>query len=382
MDFTSILNDTYSLVLCFFLAVSLIALCLWYGLGWLRMGLWKDNRLPKGAEVPGGDLPSVSVVMVAHNEAEALRKSLPYLLEQDYPNYEVVVVAYTSSDDTKFVLRVCHENYSHLKPVIFERDVNMFQGKKYPLSIGIKSASKDVILLTEPDCVPSDFGWIREMMTGFTRDADIVLGYSKIVPQKGLLNLLQRYENVTFSCRYLSRALYGCPFTGTGRNLSFGRDFFFAKGGFISHYQFPEGADDLFVNRNATSKNTAVVLRPGAETVREAVADARQWRLDRRECMRSRRHYPVGQKMGLLFYPLMQLLFVLALVLLWTGGIMLWQILAGVLAVRIIWEMVCFYFLAKRFEMNRLWWAVPFFELYFLISNTFLWFTSLFGKKK
>lgn len=381
MDFSYLLNDALTLCLLIILLVSFLFLCLWYGLGWLRMGLWKDNRLPKGKDFPDKDLPSVSVVLVAHNEADALKKSLPYLLEQDYPNFEVVVVDYTSTDDTRFVLRVCSENYPNLKPVIFSRDVNMFQGKKYPLSIGIKSASKDVILLTEPNCLPSGFNWIREMMTGYAHGADIILGYSQVKPQKSLLNALERYDNVTGSARFLGRALYSVPFTGSGRNLSFGRDFFFAKGAFINQYSFPEGADDLFINRNATKKNTAVVLRNGAETIRESHPTMHSWRLERQDRMAARRHYSMAQKINLAFYPLMQMLFLASLLWLWIGGTMMWQILASVLAIRIIWELICFYFLSKYFNIKKLTYFAIFFELYFLISNTFLWLVALLRKK-
>lgn len=381
MNFSELLNDTNTLVWSLLLLISFVALCIWYGLGWLRLGLWKDNKLPKASDMKPGDMPSVSVVMVAHNEAEALKQSLPYLLEQDYPNYEVVVVDYTSTDETKFVLRVCSENYPHLKPVIFPHDVNMFHGKKYPLSIGIKSAKKDVILLTEPDCVPASFSWIAEMMTGYAHGAKIVLGYSKINAKKGLLNALERFDNIAFSVRFLGGAMHGFPFSGSGRNLSFSRDYFFSKGAFISHYSIPEGADDLFVNGNSTAGNTEVVLRKDAETVREGLPEYRLWRRERRERMSSRRHYKTEDKLRLAFYPLMQILFIVSLVLLWSGGVMLWQILAGILAVRILWESFCFYFLSKRFEINKLWIFSVFLELYFLISNTFLWLAALIRKK-
>ena len=127
MDFTNVLSSTFTLVLLALLALSFVLLCLYYGLIWLRTGRYSKSPLPTPDTVAERDLPSVSVVVVAHNEAESLKKSLPYLLEQDYPDYEVVVVDYTSQDDTPFVLRVCSENYPNLKPVSFPADVNMFK---------------------------------------------------------------------------------------------------------------------------------------------------------------------------------------------------------------------------------------------------------------
>lgn len=377
MDFTNVLSSTFTLVLLALLALSFVLLCLYYGLIWLRTGRYSKSPLPTPDTVAERDLPSVSVVVVAHNEAESLKKSLPYLLEQDYPDYEVVVVDYTSQDDTPFVLRVCSENYPNLKPVSFPADVNMFKGKKYPLSIGIKSATKDVVLLTEPDCIPKGFDWIKEMMCGYMRGASIVMGYGLLNAEGTLLGALQQYENLIYNASYLGSALLGYPYTGSGRNLSYRREFFFGRGGFISHYSFPDGADDLFVNQNATRSNTVVVLREGAAVVSDARSTFGQWRQERLHRTSSRRFYGLGNKLSLLVYPLSQCVFLAALLWLWIGGLFPWQLLAAVLAVKIIWQIVCCALLAKRFSVKKIQFFSPFFELYFLFANTFLFFSTL-----
>ena len=377
MDFSNVLNNTYTLVLLALLTVALVSLCLYYGLMWLRVARFKNPKLPSVDKVDDRDLPSVSVVVVAHNEAESLKKSLPYLLEQDYPDYEVVVVDYTSQDDTPFVLRVCSENYPNLKPVNFPADVNMFKGKKYPLSIGIKSATKDVVLLTEPDCIPKGFDWIREMMCGYMRGASVVMGYSLLNDDKSLLNAFQQYENLTYNASYLGMAIMGNPYTATGRNLSYRRDFFFDRGGFISHYSFPDGADDLFVNQNATGSNSAIVLADGAAVSSDARQTFGQWHQERLHRKSSRRFYSIKDKLIMLVYPLSQCLFLAALLWLWIGGLFPWQILAAVLAVKIIWQIVCCILLAKRFNVKRVQFLSPFFEFYFLIANTILFFSTL-----
>ena len=377
MNFDGVLNSRYTLVLLIVLFVSFVALCLYYGFVWLRVARYRNDKLPQPDEVGGTDRPSVSVVIVSHNEAESLKKSLPYLLEQDYPDFEVVVVDYMSTDDTPFVLRVCSENYSNLKVVNFKADVNMFRGKKYPLSIGIKSAVGDVILLTEPDCRPSGFDWIGEMVCGYMRGASMVLGYSLTEGGKGLLGALESYENLTYTASYMGAALMGNPYTATGRDLSYRRDFFFARGGFISHYSFPDGADDLFVNRNATRSNTVALLRKGAGVVCESSRTFGEWHLKRLHRRSSRRLYGLKDKLMLAVYPLSQLLFIVSLVLLFVGGIFPWQILAAVIAVKFLWQIVCSFFLDKRFEVKMLHFFAPFFEFYFLIADTFLSLSAL-----
>lgn len=377
MHLSNFLNNTYTLALLVVLGVATLVLCIYYGIVFLRVALYKNSKIPQPDELSDGDLPSVSVVIVAHNEAEFLKESLPYLLEQDYPNFEIVVVDYTSHDDTQFVLRVCSDNYPNLKVVNFPEDVNMFQGKKYPLSIGIKSATKDVVLLTEPDSVPKDFSWIKEMMCGYMRGASMVMGYSSLSNTSGLLGALEQYDNMTYNASYLGMAIMGHPYTGTGRNLSYRRDFFFDRGGFISHYSIPDGADDLFVNKNANGANTAVVIRPGASVVTKPRPTFAQWRLERMHRNATRRYYGVFDKLLLSIYPLSQVAFWAVLALLFFWRHFPWQILLGVLVLKIVWQTLCTVKLAKRFEIKKIQFFAPFFELYFLLANTILHILTL-----
>lgn len=381
MDFSHVLNSTSTIILLSIFGITLLLLCIYYALFWLRVARHKGNKIPAVSDVADRDWPSVSVVLVAHNEAEQLKKSLPYLLEQDYPDFEIVVVDYLSHDNTPFVLRVCSENYSCLKPITFREDVNMFRGKKYPLSIGIKSATKDIILMTEPDCVPHSFSWIREMVCGYMHGASIVLGYSNMREEKGLLNALQRYENLTATASTLGATLMGNPYTASGRNLSYRRDFFFQRGAFISHYSVPVGEDDLFVNQNANRANTTFVLRPDASVDVEARPSFGLWRQHRIERAIARRHYKRSDRLFLLLRPALQWLFLasgIALALLqWFP----WQLLLAALLVLIIWQSVCFWRLCKRLDTKRLYFFTSFFELYFLFANTILLFTSLRKKK-
>ena len=388
MNFENVLNSTYTLVSLIVLVLSFVVLCLYYGLVWLRVGRYKRDvvtrRKRTSAEKvpPSTALPSVSVVMVVHNEAEYLKKSIPYLLEQDYPDYEVVVVDYKSTDETHFVLHVCSENYPQLKAINFHQDVNMFQGKKYPLSIGIKSATKDVILLTEAECTPRSFNWISRMMQGYCDGGQIVMGYNLVKPDGTLLGAFQQYENMTYNASYIGATIMGNPFTATGRNLSYRRDFFFSRGGFISHYSIPDGADDLFVNQNADSRNSALVLDIDASVVSEPRSSFALWHQDRAHRLCTRRYYGIKDRTLLSVYPLSQILFVVALVLLFVDGVIPWQLLTGVLLLKFIWQIVCMIPLAKRFEIKRVHFFSPFFEFYFLIANTFLTFFALRRKKR
>ena len=383
MDFTYLLSDLYTQVLVAVLAVSLILLCLYYGLVYLRVGRYRRTAV---AKEPSEGLPPVSVVLTAQNDGEWLRANLLYLLEQDYPDFEVVVVDYLSHDDTKFVLQVLSENYKHLKVVTFRDDVNGFQGKKYPLSIGIRSAKNDILLLADPDCMPKDqerFCWIREMVAGYVhRHIDIVLGYCGIRPKASLFNWLQQYDNLDYSTEYLAAASLHRPFTGNGRNLSYLRSLFLNNNGFIYHYHEPDGADDMFVNQNCRKHNTALVLTPSSFTMAAPQPTLHDWRELRLHRTRTHRYYKFGLKLQRMIRPLNVFLFYLTGALLLAAGTFPWELLAALLAVKLAWQMVCMAQSTRRLDVRPAVYILsPLFEIYFLLANTILSFSPLHRKK-
>ena len=52
------------------------------------------------------EFPPVSVIIAARNESENIHKFLPFILEQDYPKFEVIVVNHQSIDDSQYVLNL------------------------------------------------------------------------------------------------------------------------------------------------------------------------------------------------------------------------------------------------------------------------------------
>ena len=105
------------------------------------------------------EMKPVSVVICAKNEYQNLLHNLPVVLEQDYPDYEVIVVNDASDDDSIELLNSFTRKYKHLRIFNLERNLNFFSGKKFPLSLGIKAARHEVLLLTDADCRPSGPNW-------------------------------------------------------------------------------------------------------------------------------------------------------------------------------------------------------------------------------
>jgi biofilm PGA synthesis N-glycosyltransferase PgaC len=220
-------------------------------------------------ELPQVNIP-VSVIISARNEAQNLTEYLPYILEQNYPDFEVVVVNDCSSDNSDEVLEAFKHRYQQLKVVTITEHVRFKTGKKFALTLGIKAAKNEHLLFTDADCKPESNNWIARMAAHFNDKTQLVLGYSPYFKTGGFLNSLIRFETLKTAINYLSAALNDDPYMGIGRNLAYTKTLFFANKGFAAHMHVISGDDDLFVNQNATAANTAIEIHPESFVYTEA----------------------------------------------------------------------------------------------------------------
>ena len=166
-------------------------------------------------EITPANIP-ISVIISARNEAVNLRQYLPAILQQNYPDYEVIVVNDCSYDKSYEVLEEFEKAYSHLKVVTITEHDRFKTGKKFALTLGIKAAKNEHLLFTDADFEPASPNWVARMAANFTTGADIVLGYSPYRKSKGLLNVFVRFETLKSAINYLSSALIGDPYMGIG----------------------------------------------------------------------------------------------------------------------------------------------------------------------
>lgn len=205
--------------------------------------------------------PKVSVVIASENEGHVLSKNLPLILEQNYPDFEVIVVNNGSTDETDYILNTLTLNNPHLYYTYLpsSEDDESFNRRKLALTIGIKAAKGDVLLFTEPYSKPISKNWISAMVEGISEEKEVVLGYSSFSKTKKLFNRLARFDNHFFSMQYLSMAIKKKGFIGTYRNMAFKKHIFFDNKGFASCLNIENG-EDVFVNQIITKNNTTIAL--------------------------------------------------------------------------------------------------------------------------
>lgn len=255
----------------------------------------------------------VSVVVCARDEDENIARNLPGILVQDYKSTnEVIVVNDNSIDDSKYILAELQKTFKKLQIVELSQEAKLIAGKKFPLSVGIKEAKHEIVLLTDADCVPASEHWIYKMQDAFRNGVEVALGYGAYTKQPGFLNKLIRFETFHTALQYMGFALAGKPYMGVGRNLAYRKSLFVKNKGFSSINHIPSGDDDLFINQVANKDNTTVVIDPEAFTFSAPKQTWRDWVRQKYRHYTTAKYYKKGDKflLGLysfsnfLFYPL------------------------------------------------------------------------------
>ncbi len=322
----------------------------------------------------------VSVVICAKNEYEKLKKNLNAVLEQDYPDYEVVVVNDASEDESNDLLTQYSYRYDHLHLVNIKEDLNFFTGKKFPLSIGIKSAKNDIILLTDADCKPAGKHWLKEMQSGFTKGKDIVIGYGAYEHKKGVLNYLIRFDAFHGAIQYLSYSLANMTYMGVGRNLAYRKSLFFKNKGFISHYKVKSGDDDLFINKVATENNCNIVISHNSHTISEPHTSFFAWIRQKRRHLSTAKYYKSKHKFLLSSYYFSQVLFYLSFIVL-VSKVYIIIIILPLFFIRIITQLIIFKKSMVKLNERKLLLISPLLELFFIILNPILAFGNMIVKQ-
>ena len=223
------------------------------------------------------ELPPLSVIIYAREEVENLRRNLTAVLEQDYPQFEVIVINDGNTDESEDYLTLQGEKYPNLYHSFVPSSSRYIRRKKLAITLGIKASKYDWLVFTEANCLPESDQWLRTMARNFTSRTQIVLGYSGYERGKGWLHKRASFDNLFTSMRYLGYALAGKPYMGIGRNMAYRKELFYAQKGFSAHLNLQRGDDDLFINKTATSENTRVETDANAVVRVQPVFRAKDW---------------------------------------------------------------------------------------------------------
>ncbi len=354
-----------------FCLITLIQL-FYYSFFFLRLALFNQKIQTVSQTHP------VSVIVCARDEAGNLVKNLPGSLVQKYSTtHEVIVVNDNSFDESKYILEEYQRTFKQLQLVELKQEARFIQGKKFPLSIGIKTAKHEIVLLTDADCVPASELWIEKMQEGYSEGTEIVLGYGALHKKKGFFNKIVRWEAFHTALQYLSYASAGLPYMGVGRNLSYKKSVFFRHKGFSSHNNIPGGDDDLFINKAGTKNNTNIVIDKDAFTLSQPPTSWKHWRKQKARHYTTSRYYKASHKFLLALYAFSQFffypLFIMALL------FFNWKVALIVFGIRFIWQGFILFKATKKLDEKDLFPWFLFFDVWMFFY--YILFASALHKK-
>lgn len=244
----------------------LLGCIVWPKLSRVRSRVKSDNE----AELPADGYPCVSVIVYSQASAANLRTLLPQILQQDYPSaLEVIVVNDETDDNTENIVSELELYYPNLYMTFVPERSRSLSRRKLSLTLGIKAARYDVLLITEGNCRISSPTWMRRMMRHFAEGKDVVLGYSEIREAEDAtpLSRTNAWDYIWESTRWLSSGICNKPLRGTACNLAYRRQLFFDHKGFSRTLHLKNGDDDIFVNEIAAGHQTAVELSDDARVI-------------------------------------------------------------------------------------------------------------------
>lgn len=217
----------------------------------------KQNMLPEN-----NNCPPVSVVMVTKNSSSYLKENLTAILEQNYPEFEVIVVNDELTGEDEDAIKLIENKYTHLYHTFIPKTARYVSRKKLGIAMGIKASKYDWIVVTEPYCKPDSPYWLRSLARYFTDGTDIVLGYCNF-SSEGKDSMFSRHikaDTLLSYMRFLGQALGKKPYMGIGKNMAYRKEIYREHKGFSNQLTLLRGEDDLFVNEIANNNNTKVVV--------------------------------------------------------------------------------------------------------------------------
>ena len=267
----------------------ILHLVVWQG------ALRQAGRQAKTPLLSQGEQPGVSVLVYSHNQAEALARNLPVLLNQNYPKYEVIVLDDNSRDNTQDVLTMMDQRSDILMHTKIDEKTRAMSHRKLAVLLGTKSAHYDLILMTHAECMPASSDWIGGLVSHFANPGvEVVLGPVVYERRTGFLSRFCQFDLFQRLLLMLGIALSMKAYAGWGQNLAFRKSTFYANRsqGFQRHLKMQPGEDDLFVADVARYGNVAVDCTPQTVMTDQSKPLFINWSIDRLNRGYTSRLYP------------------------------------------------------------------------------------------
>lgn len=223
--------------------------------------------------VNDSDMPRLTVLVLANNNAQALDANLSIILTQDYaPGYEVIVVGEKGDLPTEEVIEQ-YAHRGHLYATYIPHRLLFMSKSKFAVALGVKAAHNEWIVMVNAECRPQSDVWLKTLASRMDSDANLVMGYSNYDSEaRGYY----RFARLRTMCYLLRRAVGSIAYRTNGTNIAFRRSEFIAQEGYRGNLQLVNGEYDFIINKYAQPGQTRVVTDEDA-WIREDCPTPKQW---------------------------------------------------------------------------------------------------------
>jgi len=297
------------------------------------------------------ELPSISIIIPSRNYEENLRELIPTLLDQDYPDFEVVVVDDCSSDGTEWYLAGLKLESNRIKTsrIIQETDFS----NALVITIGVRAATKEWLIFLNPLCRVKSKDWLKSFAAGMNQNTEAVIGFVKYVNHEGSMQKLIRYENLDSFLLSGSARYFGLPMPLTDMNMAYKRERFFDLKGFAGVLDVRFSENELYINKISKRKNTTLLLDRSTIVDYKGDTDWHDGMIFKKKQLLLKRKFTVGQKVFLSINSLSRLAFDVSMI----GLVIIspWRLyVAGIYLFKIIHELIWGIVAAKRLGEKNL----------------------------
>lgn len=334
--------------------------------------------------------PKVSVIIVTRNLDEELESYLPLILEQDYPDYEVILVDDGSWDNTEDVVRRLKETYPHLYMTTIPKDSRIVSHRKLAITVGAKAAKGDILLFTEPTARPFSHHWIQAMVRNFTTGVEFVTGNCIMLDNGGTLQHMIAYDTLLNTMRSTGFNVSGHPYSATSKNMAYLRSTFFRNNGFAGMLHQVFGDDDLMVNRHGNGLNTKSEPTRLGHSICVEKPTHREWRFMKKIQLSTLQDYRTSSLFSMFtelffraFYYIGTMTSTVLLVLMrpewWTVGL---EVLFGCYLLKSIILLYVVNATAAIYKQRKFWISALMFDIYLPVASVFINLFTRLPKKR
>ena len=361
------------LLLYIFIAVVVIQL-------FYYLGVFSSFSFTKENENNPKRIP-ISIIVYARNQSEDVKRLLPNLVNQNYFDFELVLIDNASTDETLDIFKEYAKMYSNIRICHVENNETFWNNKKYAQTLGIKASKNEYLLFIDAEQHIDNEFWIISMASNFTLNKTIILGPSMYFKTKGFLNKIIRFDTVFAQLHSFSWANYGAPFSYFSKNIGYKKEEFYKQNGYITHMNNRLGERELFLNEASVSKNTTFTTSKNAFVYLQPFTSLNEWQEKKNEDEKMLSELKLGSKFKVRLFNITQILFLILAIALLTLQIE-WIITTIIISLRYL---ICWLVLGKslnKFKQKDLIWLLPILEIHRTINQTKYAIKNLFRKNK